>query len=447
MLCKESTPPIIQLNQLQEEIAALHRLVNQRSEIPLSCEQLAKALDQWLNHVAKAVDLLEQPIDHTIIQPSDRVEPGKVSAHGLEPIVRQEQILFHKVQAIHRCLSLRAVFDTTLQLTCEHFQADWVMLVQYHPREQTWQQLTQLCANHTELPGLYLSDTHLAGLAQALDAGPGLYSHAMMGERHQIARAWAKCYAGQWLWLPLRAEDEQIWGMLAVGYRQIPLAKMLAQLEPLEQVTEAASVAIYHNLRYQQLHRVNQELQALASTDSLTQLANRRHFDRHFTSEWQRLTREQKPISLILCDIDHFKRYNDHYGHPQGDQCLVQVAQVLHQASKRPADLAARYGGEEFALILPNTDTAGAHRVAQSIRHAIRALAIPHATTELGQPIVTVTMGIATSVPSREMEEQDLIQAADLALYHAKHQGRDRIYVHAHYIHPPRDLPKALGPE
>ena len=175
-----------------------------------------------------------------------------------------------------------------------------------------------------------------------------------------------------------------------------------------------------------------QAAQAQAKSDALTGLANRRRFDRYFDAEWQRLAREQQPLTLILCDIDYFKRYNDYYGHPTGDICLAQVSDVLMRCIRRPADLVARYGGEEFAVVLPNTDTEGGHNVALAIQNQLAQAAQPHCTSGVGET-VTLTMGIATVVPHHDLDSQDLLQAADLALYHAKQQGRDRIYVHAHY--------------
>ena len=172
-----------------------------------------------------------------------------------------------------------------------------------------------------------------------------------------------------------------------------------------------------------ELTQLNQELQRLAHSDGLTQTANRRYFDAYLEQEWQRLSREQQPLSLILCDADYFKPYNDTYGHQAGDECLKQLAKVLQQAAQRPADLVARYGGEEFAIILPYTDTAGAITVAKHIRRRLEALAIPHQSSHHGY--LTISMGIATSLPHPTRFPSLLITAADQALYAAKTSGRD----------------------
>jgi diguanylate cyclase (GGDEF)-like protein/PAS domain S-box-containing protein len=174
------------------------------------------------------------------------------------------------------------------------------------------------------------------------------------------------------------------------------------------------------------LQQANYELERLATLDSLTQIANRRRFDRYIEQEWQRLAREQQPLSLILCDVDYFKRYNDRYGHPMGDDCLQQVAQIMQDVIKRPADLLARYGGEEFAVILPQTNRWGAIQVAESLRAAIARQQIPHADSPIS-PYVSLSVGVACLFPSLEGQPKDLIEAADQALYQAKHQGRDRV--------------------
>ncbi|MGB3571304.1 MAG: diguanylate cyclase, partial [Phormidesmis sp.] len=176
----------------------------------------------------------------------------------------------------------------------------------------------------------------------------------------------------------------------------------------------------------------NQELQKLALADSLTSLANRRRFDQHLVDEWQRLARDQQPLSLVLCDLDYFKLYNDTFGHPAGDRCLIRVARALLTGPQRPADLVARYGGEEFAIILPNTDTQGAWRIAQKIHNSIRALKINHAPGH-SEPYVTLTMGVSTIIPGHNNSPQILVQASDLALYYAKQQGRNRTYINGHY--------------
>jgi two-component system chemotaxis family response regulator WspR len=160
--------------------------------------------------------------------------------------------------------------------------------------------------------------------------------------------------------------------------------------------------------------------------DSLTGLANRRRFDDHFREQWGLHQRLGQPMALVMCDVDHFKAYNDAFGHPAGDRCLERVAAALREALHRPADLAARYGGEEFALILPATDLEGALAIAESARAALAAQAIAHCHPG-PESRVTLSIGVATRVPGPGEECRRLLDAADALLYVAKAQGRDRI--------------------
>lgn len=175
----------------------------------------------------------------------------------------------------------------------------------------------------------------------------------------------------------------------------------------------------------QKLQFANQELEKLVNLDALTQVANRRWFDRTLEQEWYRLLREQKPLSLLMLDIDYFKAYNDFYGHPQGDSCLHQVAQVLTQAAGRSADGVARYGGEEFAILLPSTDLIGAIAIAEKIQCTLAHLRLAHRASPL-QPTLTVSIGITCLIPTPPHPPKTLVQQADQALYQAKRQGRNQ---------------------
>lgn len=174
------------------------------------------------------------------------------------------------------------------------------------------------------------------------------------------------------------------------------------------------------------LAKANEELSRLATLDGLTQLANRRRLDEYLMIEWHSLTRQQAPLSFILCDIDYFKRYNDNYGHQAGDDCLRQVARAMSRAVRRSSDMVARYGGEEFAVILPNTHIEGALKVAREMQREIQELKIHHASSEVHEH-VTLSIGVATVIPVPTSSPEMLINIADHALYEAKRQGRNRI--------------------
>ncbi len=292
-----------------------------------------------------------------------------------------------------------------------------------------------------ELASARAADKRAANKVTANDLSA---SDPAAGERRQ----WLSRWSGNWLLVPVRHQAHSVsiaagdgsgaqatahdyWGVMALSLPDREVWTQEAVLA-VHSITAELALAIQKSQQYQAIAQANQELQKLALSDGLTSLANRRRFDEHLADEWQRLARDRQPLSLILCDLDHFKRYNDTFGHPAGDRCLIRVARALLNGPQRPADLVARYGGEEFAIILPNTDTHGAWRIAQKIHDSIRALQIDHAPDN-EEPYVTVTMGVSTIIPGHQNTAQMLVQASDLALYHAKQHGRNRTYVNGHY--------------
>ena len=167
-------------------------------------------------------------------------------------------------------------------------------------------------------------------------------------------------------------------------------------------------------------------LRALSFIDGLTGIANRRRFDEALLREWRRCARSHLPLSLVMLDVDHFKAYNDHYGHQAGDECLRAVATLLDEQMKRPGDLVARYGGEEFICLLPETDVDGATRVAERLREAVAGQQLPHALSPVGG-YVTISLGVASAMPLGEAPPDGLTQLADRLLYEAKRAGRNRV--------------------
>ena len=176
--------------------------------------------------------------------------------------------------------------------------------------------------------------------------------------------------------------------------------------------------------RTQDLQTANARLELLSQTDGLTGIANRRHFDTVFAGEWRRAIRSGTPLAVAMIDVDWFKKYNDHYGHPAGDAVLRQVAQTLQKTVCRASDLVARYGGEEFVFIAPNTDAAQALVFARKVCDAIFALQIPHALSDYQK--VSASIGVVSWVPAHDQDMSDLLEAADAALYKAKMAGRNQ---------------------
>lgn len=198
--------------------------------------------------------------------------------------------------------------------------------------------------------------------------------------------------------------------------------KMQETIEELEAVQASLSV------NHEQLTLANLELSRLAHMDGLTGLANRRLFDQTLMQEWARAARDGKTLALVMLDVDFFKRYNDHFGHQAGDECLKRVATAMVAALHRPGDFVARYGGEEFVLILPSTDQQGAVLVVEEVLHQVRNLAIVHQTSDAAK-VVTLSAGIAVLPPLLGVDPYCLVEAADQALYQAKHLGRNRYFV------------------
>ena len=235
---------------------------------------------------------------------------------------------------------------------------------------------------------------------------------------------------GEWtpiIFLSSLDKDKDIEAGIAAGgddYLLKPISEIVlaAKIRAMQRIIQMRQSLV---VLTRKLDAANQELKRLTSLDGLTGIANRRHFDSVLLREWRRAMRMGEELSVLMCDIDFFKQYNDTYGHQNGDECLRQIAQTLTHAMDRGGDLVARYGGEEFIAVLPGTSLSGASFVAEQMRKAISQLNIAHPGTPFSQ--VTASFGVASGVAMPETDPQDLVGAADLALYKAKHRGRNRV--------------------
>ncbi len=341
---------------------------------------------------------------------------------------QREQALNKVIQAIRNSLELNTIFSTTSNEIAQLLCADWVHIVQYLPERKIWLNVGEYCRNPnlpkslgTEIPDdrnqfsaqlKQLEIVEIADISQTED---------------EINQAYAHTYPGSWLLIPIHWKSS-FWGSLNLIRNSQHSHWQSFEIELALSVANQLAIAIQQSQLYQQLQQVNKELQHLATHDQLTQLANRRYFDEYLTQQWYRLNREQGLLSLILCDVDYFKRYNDTYGHLAGDECLTKVAQAIKRGVQRPADLAARYGGEEFVIILPNTDSRGAIQVVKKIQADIFKLHLPHKTSSASSQI-TLSFGIASLYPTTVNSPEKLIKQADIALYQAKENGRNGYYL------------------
>ncbi len=381
-------------------------------------------LRQW---DSSEIDLLKQ----LATQVSIALWQGRLYQQAQLQAIR-EKTLNRLTRAIRRTLELKTIFSTAVWEIGNQHRSQRVEIWQYFPSQQLWENVSEYRGDLDSPVGLgtKISDRDNSvtsklkqleivknrSLAHAFDISSRLSNHP----DHLVHEA---C-----LLVPLHFNN-QVWGAFALVMDGYVYDWQDEEVEFIVQITDQLAIAIQQSELYLQLQNANKKLQQLAATDGLTQVANRRYFDETLAQEWHRLARERQPISLLLTDIDWFKSYNDHYGHQAGDDCLQRVAQIINKVIHRPADLLARYGGEEFVIILPNTDTQGAIKVAKKIREAIAKLAIIHPDSTVS-PYVTVSLGIASVIPNRKASPKILISQADQALYLAKNQGRDRFLIY-----------------
>lgn len=348
----------------------------------------------------------------------------------------QLQLLLKATQAINSAPNLDAALETILALVCQTIDWDlgeaWIVNSDGFALQRSW--------------GWYASDTMLEEFhyfSQTLifrrnEGMPGRIWHTQQPE-------WVENISQQEIEVFPRAHlaaavglqaafgvpilfDNQVLAIL-VFFRKQPPIPGDRSLELVSAIATQLGTFVQRKQAESALCEANQKLEMLATLDELTGVANRRYFNQHLEREWCRLKREKIPLSLILCDVDYFKRYNDTYGHLAGDVTLKQVAQAIKQVIKRPADLVARYGGEEFVILLPSTSITGAMQVAELIKEQVQKLKIPH-NKSLVSDFVTVSLGISSLIPGFNDSSELLIKMADEALYAAKKQGRNRLVAH-----------------
>lgn len=337
-----------------------------------------------------------------------------------------ERIVAAVTQRIRQSLELEVILQTTADEVRQLFKVDRVIIYRFEPDWSGLVAVESLAEGCVSILGFNVMDTcfqttHAAYYQQGnTRAIPNIETEGLSPCHLELLRS---LHIRANLVVPI-LQKERLWGLLIAHQCRNTRQWQQSEINLFNQLASQAAIAIQQSELYHQLQTANQELQRLASIDGLTQVANRRCFDDRLNVDWQRLAREQAPLSLIFCDVDYFKLYNDTYGHVAGDDVLRQVASAILGTSKSSTDLVARYGGEEFAIILPNTDVDEAMAMAREIQNNIRTLQIPHSNSQISQ-WVTLSFGVATLIPNSQSSPATLIARADQGLYQAKAQGKN----------------------
>ncbi|MBD2260529.1 PAS domain S-box protein [Pseudanabaena sp. FACHB-2040] len=378
----------------------------------------------WISINSQPLFHADQPLPYAVVTSFADITALKRNEQILRQQTEREQMSHAIAQSIRQSLDLDQVLSTTVEEVRRFLKTDRVIIYRFNPDWSGVVVTESVAAGWLPILNTSITDTHLVErqeqlyAAQQVQTAADIYTAGLtpcyleLLERFQVR---AKLVVPIW-------QDSKLWGLLIAHHCQGPRQWQSLETDLLVQLTTQVAIAIQQSELYQRLQAANRELDQLSTTDALTQIANRRRFDAYLGQECQRL-QSDTTLTLILCDVDYFKPYNDTYGHLAGDHCLAEVAQVIQAAVGRPSDLAARYGGEEFAIVLPNTRRAGAVHIVNQIRHMLESLQLPHAGSQVSDH-VTLSFGVA--IAALPTTPQALIDCADQALYQAKAQGRDR---------------------
>lgn len=356
-----------------------------------------------------------------------QIQDRKRAKAALQYQLARERLVGRITRRIRHFLDLATVLDTAVTEVSAFLQADLTLIYRVTPASSVGTIVAdKVLADHSPIGSHGALEASLTQLDLSFYTSGRIHSVPDLQGLDRSALK-AQCLRELGIRATLIAPiyiSNSLWGLLIVNHHT-PRRWEKLEVNLLQQIVDQVGLAIQQATLHAQVEAANRQLQAQALMDGLTQIANRRCFDETLRQEWRRLAREQQPLSLILCDVDYFKRYNDTYGHPAGDACLVTVAEALTQAIRRPADQVARYGGEEFVMLLPNTTLAGACCLAEKARLALASRQLRHEASEVSD-WVTLSLGVASIVPRHQASPAGLIKAADQALYQSKTNGRNR---------------------
>jgi diguanylate cyclase (GGDEF)-like protein/PAS domain S-box-containing protein len=352
---------------------------------------------------------------------------------ALQQQAARETVLARITGTLQETLELHPTLDAAAAIIRQYFEADRALVYQLQTDGSGQVVAESVATGWTPMGGITLDESCLTM--------PNRIQAYLRGKVQNIADVETStlhpCYLGMLKRHQVRAnlvvpiiDGGVLWGLLGIQQCDRPRHWHEDDIDMLQQLSQKLTLAIRQAQLYERLQATNHKLEYLANHDALTRLPNRRYFMESLTQEWQRAIRSHTPLTLVLCDVDYFKRYNDTYGHVAGDRCLAQVATILQQAIHRSVDMVARYGGEEFVALLPNTAEDGAIAVVNAIQTHLTAAAIPHQASLVNDQ-VTLSFGIACHTPQPHDTSRTLLTQADTALYEAKQQGRNQYHVAA----------------
>ncbi len=383
-------------------------------DLSLGLEAIQKGAEDYL---VKG-QLEESHITRAIIYAQERQKIKR----KLQQQIEREQLMGRILEEIRQSLDLSIILQTTVDEVRKFLQVDRVLI--YRAYSKTMGRVlvespgklskSQLKRRQSMIRSLhYFLNTHRVAKAE-----PANSLLSMTPELEGFLTCLTDAVLTVPIWQHLPDHRNRLWGQLIAQDLQGTRQWQGWEVEFLQHLSSQVAIAIQQSELFSQVHQQ-------ATLDGLTGLANRRHFNHVLQQQWQQQGKKRQYLSLVLCDIDFFKQYNDTYGHLQGDECLRQVAKLLQQVARRDRDLVARYGGEEFALILPRTNLPGCNKLIHQLQKNYLAAKIPHQGSAVS-PYLTLSMGSATIIPTPHSSPEKLIKMADSALYEAKHLGRNR---------------------
>ncbi len=393
---------------------------------PITLQRIYRRQDQTTFPVEVRLGLIqvgEQQLIHTLARDiSARLEIEQ----QLKQQAERERLNTQLTQRIHESLELSQILNTTVTEVRQALQNERVIIFRFDG-DKEGEVLTESCVQGcSSLLGNRYQDCCIKSLEK---------TDQVKSVADICTDNLSRCHQELLIELQIRAylvtpilHGQKMWGLLVAHQCSSPRKWQVWEQELLVSLAAQLAIAIQQSELYHQLEIVNHELKYLANFDSLTGIANRRYFDEYLQMQWYQLSQEQAPLSVILCDLDFFKPYNDTYGHLAGDRALREVAQAICKAMRYPTDLVARYGGEEFAIVLPKTGVAEAILIAQNIQTQIEKLQIIHSGSSVGY-YMTCSLGIGMVIPSKKINSKQLIEIADQGLYQAKAQGRNQYVV------------------